>query len=130
MSEPQQKLRIDKWLWAARFFKTRALATEAINGGHVHLNGQRPKPSRSLQIGDVLQIVRGQERLVVSVQALSDRRGPASEAQKLYQEDEAHRQQRLAQAEMRRLEASAGLRQAAKPDKKGRRQIHRFKQMA
>ncbi len=129
MSEIPGKVRLDKWLWAARFFKTRALATEAINGGHVQLNGSRPKPARALQLGDELQIVRGQERFHITVLGLAERRGPASVAQQLYEESEQSRQQRQEQAELRRLEAASGLRSAGRPDKKGRRQIHRFKQM-
>ncbi|MBE0509139.1 MAG: RNA-binding protein [Chromatiales bacterium] len=128
MTEAAQKLRLDKWLWAARFFKTRALATEAINGGHVQLNGHRPKPARALQVGDELEIVRGQERLRIRVLGLSERRGPAVQAQQLYEEDEASRRQREQQAELRKLEA-AGVQPGGRPDKKGRRQIHRFKQL-
>lgn len=124
--EPTSKVRLDKWLWAARFFKTRALATEAINGGHIHLNGTRPKPSRALQAGDELEIVKGQERFHIQVLGLSERRGPASVAQQLYQENEESRLQRLELAEQRRLQASFSPRAAGRPDKKGRRQIHRF----
>ena len=130
MTAEADKVRLDKWLWAARFFKTRALATEAINGGHVQLNGHRPKPSRAVQVGDELLIVRGQERFQIEILALSDTRGPARVAQQLYQEDEASRQQREQQAELRRLEAATGIKDSGRPDKKGRRQIHRFKQMA
>ena len=127
--EQPDKVRLDKWLWAARFFKTRSLATDAINGGHVHLNGARPKPSRAVQVGDNLLIVRGQERVQIRVEALSERRGPASVAQQLYQEDEVSRQQRERLSEERRLQAAAAPRPAGRPDKKERRQIHRFKEM-
>lgn len=120
------KVRLDKWLWSARFFKTRALATEAINGGHVHLNGSRPKPSRTLQVGDRLTIRRGHDEYEVEVLALSDKRGPASQAQLLYREEEASRQRREQLAEQRRLQAAAEPRPARRPDKKGRRQIIRF----
>ena len=119
-------VRLDKWLWAARFFKTRALATEAINGGHVHLNGSRPKPSRTLKIGDGLIIRRGQDEYHVEVLALSDKRGPASVAQQLYREDEQSRRKRESLAEERRLQVAAEPRPARRPDKKGRRQIIRF----
>lgn len=119
-------VRLDKWLWAARFFKTRALATEAINGGHVHLNGVRPKPSRPLKVGDRLTIRRGQDEYELVVQALSDKRGPASVALQLYREDEQSRQRRERLAEERRLQAAAEPRPARRPDKKGRRQIIRF----
>lgn len=120
------KVRLDKWLWAARFFKTRALATEAINGGHVHLNGSRPKPSRNLSIGDELTIQKGQDSFDITVLLLSDKRGPATIARQLYEEDEQSRIKREEFAEQRRLEAAAQPRQQRRPDKKGRRQIIRF----
>lgn len=121
-----ETVRLDKWLWAARFFKTRALATEAINGGHVHLNGSRPKPSRPLKAGDRLSIRRGQDEYEVEVLALAEKRGPASVAQQLYREDEQSRLRRERLAEERRLVAAAEPRPARRPDKKGRRQIIRF----
>ncbi len=120
------KVRLDKWLWAARFFKTRAMATEAINGGHVHLNGSRPKPSRTLSIGDELTIQKGQDSFEITVLQLSDKRGPASIARELYEENEQGRLKREQLAEQRRLEAAAQPRQQRRPDKKGRRQIIRF----
>ncbi len=120
------KVRLDKWLWAARFFKTRALASEAINGGHVHLNGSRPKPSRTLAIGDELTIQKGQESFAITVLLLSDKRGPATIARQLYEEDEQARLKREQLAEQRRLEAAAQPHQQRRPDKKGRRQIIRF----
>lgn len=120
------KVRLDKWLWAARFFKTRALATEAINGGHVHLNGTRPKPSRPLQEGDELVIRKGQEEFRITVRELSARRGPASVAQQLYEEHQESLRKREAFREQRRLEAAAQPRPARRPDKKGRRKIIRF----
>jgi ribosome-associated heat shock protein Hsp15 len=120
------KVRLDKWLWAARFFKTRALATEAINGGHVHLNGHRPKPSRTLQPGDELSIRRGQEEFHIIVEALSDKRGPAGIAQQLYRETEESRSKREQLAEQRRLQAAATPHSTKRPDKKGRRKIIRF----
>ncbi len=124
--QPCDKVRLDKWLWAARFFKTRALATEAINGGHVHLNGSRPKPSRTLAIGDELSIRKGQEAFDITVLLLADKRGPASIAQQLYEEDEASRHKREQLSEQRRLETAAQPRRERRPDKKGRRQIIRF----
>ncbi|MEN8170016.1 MAG: S4 domain-containing protein [Pseudomonadota bacterium] len=120
------RVRLDKWLWAARFFKTRAMATEAINGGHVHLNGTRPKPSRQLSIGDELTIRKGPDSFEVKVLLLSDKRGPATIARELYDEDEQSRLKREQLAEQRRLEAAAQPRQQRRPDKKGRRQIIRF----
>jgi ribosome-associated heat shock protein Hsp15 len=124
--EESGKVRLDKWLWAARFFKTRALATEAINGGHVHLNGHRPKPSRPVQTGDELTIRRGQDEYSITVRELSERRGPASVAQQLYEESEQSRAQREHLAEQRRLQVAAEPHPAKRPDKKGRRQIIRF----
>ena len=121
-----EAVRLDKWLWAARFYKTRALATEAINGGHVHLNGNRPKPSRAVQPGDELEIRRGPENYQIVVEALSSRRGPASEAQKLYTESEQSYQRRQAEREQRRLEAAAQPLNTRRPDKQGRRKIIRF----
>jgi len=127
VSGPQEdKVRLDKWLWAARFFKTRGLASEAINGGHVHLNGSRPKPSRTLVPGDELVISKGQESFHITVLALSSRRGPATVAQQLYQESEESVQQREQQREQRRLEAAAEPQHNRRPDKKGRRKIIRF----
>ena len=89
-------VRIDKWLWAARFFKTRSLARAAVQGGKVRLNDARAKPARILEPGDELRIQRGEETWVVHVEELSDRRGPASEAQKLYRETEESRVNREA----------------------------------
>jgi len=122
------KVRLDKWLWAARFFKTRALATEAIKGGHVHLNGVRAKPSRGVVVGDELKIRKAGQEFVVTVKALSDRRGPATVAQMLYEESEESRQAREALSELRRLErlAAGGGRPERRPDKRGRRHIIRF----
>lgn len=120
------KVRLDKWLWAARFYKTRALATEAINGGHVHLNGSRAKPSRPLVMGDRLTIRKGQESFEVTVLQLSEKRGPATIARELYTEDEQSRLKREALAEQRRLEAASLPHPQRRPDKKGRRQIIRF----
>ncbi len=122
------KVRLDKWLWAARFFKTRALASEAIKGGHVQLNGVRAKPSRSVAVGDELKIRKAGQEFLVVVKALSDRRGPATVAQMLYEESEASRQAREALAQARRLErqAAGGGRPEKRPDKRERRHIIRF----
>ena len=120
------KVRLDKWLWAARFFKTRGLATEAINGGHVHLNGARVKPSRTVKEGDELRIQKGTVEFIVQILILSDRRGPASVAQALYQETEANQAKRQAQGEQRRLLANAVGGPVKRPDKRARRKIIRF----
>ena len=122
----EAKVRLDKWLWAARFFKTRSLASSAITGGKVHLNDQRTKPAHPVRPSDRLEIRRGSESITVIVQALSDRRGPASEAAKLYEETAASIAAREAQAAKRRLAALATPQPPARPDKKARRQIIRF----
>lgn len=120
------KVRLDKWLWAARFFKTRSLAAEAISGGHVHINGARAKPSRTLRPGDELRIRKGEQEFAVQVKGLSERRGPAKAAALLYEETEASRRAREAQAEARRLTQAPGAAPAQRPDKRDRRQIRRF----
>jgi len=121
-----ERLRLDKWLWAARFFKTRALAVKAIKGGKVHVNHQRVKPARAIQIGDQLEITRSQIHFIVDIVGLNNKRRPAKEAQLLYVETAESQQQRLEQAEARRL-VSASMSYERRPDKKQRRQIHRLK---
>ena len=121
------KVRIDKWLWAARFFKTRSLARNAISGGKVHLNGARVKPGRPVSIQDSLRIQRGEEEYLISVLLLNDRRGPASEAQQMYQEDEESRLKREADAEARSLTRAAKGNREGRPDKKQRRKIIQFR---
>lgn len=120
------KLRIDKWLWAARFFKTRSLASQAVDGGRVRLNGERAKPSREVRPGDRVVVHIGEYEWQVSVLALADRRGPAEAARSLYEEDPASRQRREEQAAQHRLchNPAAGLK--GRPTKRDRRLIHRF----
>ena len=119
-------VRIDRWLWAARFFKTRALAQTAIRGGHVHLNGVRVKPSRELKIGDRLSISKGVERFDVEVLGLSERRGPAKVAVELYREDESSVARRTAEREERRVQRQVVTGPERRPDKRARRKIIRF----
>lgn len=121
------RVRIDKWLWAARFFKTRSLASDAVDGGKVHLNGQRAKSARPLKPGDKLQIRRGTEQMEVVVLELSSSRGPAASAQNLYEETAESRVQREAEAERRRMTPQA-LHPPGRPDKRSRRKIIRFRQ--
>ena len=116
-------VRIDKWLWAARFFKTRSLAKQAIEGGKVEIDGQRAKPSRPTHVGDRLTIRRGEETFVLDVAALSEQRGPASVAQTLYRETEDSRSAREALRERRRLEGAGYAKPPGKPDKRARRLI-------
>lgn len=122
-----QKLRLDKWLWAARFFKTRSLAKAAIEGGKVHLDGQRVKVSREISVGDTLQVRQGWDQKTVVIQALSDQRRGAPEAQQLYTETEESREKREAAAAARKAAGGMLDRPAGRPTKKQRRQIHRFK---
>ena len=123
----QLKTRLDKWLWAARFYKTRHLAAEAINGGHVHLNGQRIKPSRVIQLADKLTIHKTPFTFEITVEGLSIRRGPAKEAQLLYVEDEESIKKRETLAEQRKLDAAQFPHAERRPDKRDRRRIIRFK---
>lgn len=125
---PMSKLRLDKWLWAARFFKTRSLAKAAIEGGKVHLDGQRVKVSREISVGDVLQVRQGWDLKVIEVKALSDQRRGAPQAQALYQETEASVAKREAEAAARKAAGGMIERPAHRPTKKQRRQIHRFKE--
>lgn len=126
-AQSANKLRLDKWLWAARFFRTRSLAKAAIEGGKVHLAGQRVKVSKEISVGDTLQIRHGWDDKVVIIQALSDQRRGASEAQKLYRETDESVVRREAQAAARKAAGGMIERPARRPTKKQRRQIHRFK---
>lgn len=120
--------RIDKWLWAARFFKTRSLARAAVDAGRVHLNGARVKSSRALKIGDALQITKGLERFDITIDELSNRRGSATIAQGLYTEADASSERRRAEAEQRKLTRAARAGPVKRPDKRARRQIKQFKE--
>ena len=126
MTVGEEKVRLDKWLWASRFFKTRALAGAAVAGGKVHLKGQRLKPSRSVKIDDCFEIHRGYERYEVIVIGLSERRGSVSCAQALYQETESSIDKRHSAAEKRRLAMMQRPHSTSRPDKKQRRKIRQF----
>jgi ribosome-associated heat shock protein Hsp15 len=118
-------VRLDVWLWAARFFKTRSLAKQAVEGGKVEVNGVAGKPAKALRVGDALRIVRGEERFEVTVLALDERRGPAAQAQRLYAESEASRQARAELRERQRLAGAPG--PPTRPDKRARRLIRQWK---
>ena len=116
-------VRLDVWLWAARFFKTRALAKKAIEGGKVELNQAAGKASKAVRVGDRLNVARGEERFDIEVAALGEQRGSAAQAQSLYRETEASRNARLEAAERRRLERTGYTKPPTKPDKRARRLI-------
>jgi ribosome-associated heat shock protein Hsp15 len=120
-------LRIDKWLWAARFFKTRALAAEAVAGGKVKLNGERVKAAKAIRLGDALSIHIGPYEYLVQVLALSARRGPAAQAVLLYQESESSKQMRLTLVARLAAEARVATPAEGRPSKKERRQLIQYK---
>jgi ribosome-associated heat shock protein Hsp15 len=116
-------VRVDKWLWAARFFKTRGAATQAVLGGHVQVNGLRVKPAREVAPGDRLEITRGDQRWTVVVLGVADRRGPASIAATLYEETPASAAERERRRDERRLARPLGADLAARPTKRDRRRL-------
>ncbi|MDQ6645815.1 MAG: S4 domain-containing protein [Pseudomonadota bacterium] len=121
------ELRADIWLWAARFFKTRSLAKQAIDGGKVQVNGAGCKAAKALHVDDRLRITRGEQRMEVAVLKLSAKRGPATEAQLLYSETESSRLARETDREQRRLTGAAHDHPLKRPDKQARRQLRRLK---
>ena len=125
--EPPEPVRLDKWLWAARFFKTRGLAAGAIEGGRVQVNGARAKRARTVRPGDVVRVRIGPYEHLVTVHAASAHRGPAAEAARLYGEDPEAKARRQRLAEQHRLAAQAFSYGEGKPSKKERRDILRFK---
>lgn len=125
MGAGADRVRLDKWLWAARMFKTRGQATEAVQGGRVHVNGQRAKPARDVRPGDSIEITRpGHSPMVIVVTGLSDRRGPASEAQALYEETQESVEARERDRMMRRMAPPPpGADLAGRPTKRDRRRF-------
>lgn len=120
---PAAAVRLDVWLWAARFFKTRSLAKHAVETGKVEIDGQRPKSSRAVRVGDALCVQRGEETFEIGVLGLSDTRGPAPVAQALYAETEASRKAREEQRLQRAAARDGYLPPEHKPDKRARRLI-------
>jgi ribosome-associated heat shock protein Hsp15 len=121
------RVRVDKWLWAARFFKTRSLATRACELGRIVSNGQQAKPAREVRVGDMLQVKNEGGEFQVEVRALSEMRGPAAVAQTLYRETEASRELRLKVAEERRAMAAFEGSREGRPSKRDRRQMGRLR---
>jgi ribosome-associated heat shock protein Hsp15 len=122
------RVRIDKWLWAARFFKTRSLAADAIGGGKVSVNGDGVKPAKMIQIGDEVRVRLGPYEHVIAVRGLSERRGPASVAQTLYEETAASVATREKLAEQLRMAPAAFVyEEKGRPTKRDRREIERFR---
>ncbi len=121
------RVRLDKWLWAARFYKTRALASEAIGGGKVQVNGDRAKRARPLQVGDEIRVRLGPYEHLVVVKALSGRRGPASAAAELYEERPESRAAREAMALQLKTLHAAFVPEKGRPTKRDRREIERLK---
>lgn len=126
MTAIEETVRLDKWLWAARFFKTRVLASEAVTGGKVHLAGNRIKPSRKVKLDDCFEVQRGYQRFEVIVTGLSERRGSAAVAQGLYRETDDSVARRVAEAEKRKLAMMQRPQTSSRPDKKQRRKIRQF----
>lgn len=122
-----ERLRLDKWLWAARFFKTRTLASDAIEAGRIHLNDARAKPSREVKAGDRVDIQTAEVRYTVVVQSLSSRRGPAEEARRLYRETEESLRKREDERERRRLAPEPTQLLHGRPTKTQRREIDRMR---
>lgn len=120
-------MRIDKWLWATRFYKTRSLATQAIEAGQVRLNSERCKPAKEVKIGDEILIRQGGLEWQIAVKALSDKRGPASVAQMLYEETEGSRIKREETIALRRMTRDSALEIKGRPTKRDRRALTRFK---
>ena len=127
MSHELSSVRVDKWLWAARFFKTRSLATDAAEGGRVQVNGLRAKPAKEVRVGDRVEVSIGDMLWELHVEGLSDKRGPAPEARKLYRESEASTARREQAMENRRLQVEPSQEIHGRPTKRDRRVMDRWK---
>ena len=119
-------MRLDKWLWAARFFKTRSLAQQAVAAGRVKLDDERTKPAHEVKVGNLVEVRVGEYMWQVHVKALSDRRGPAEQARKLYEETEASRAERGRRMDLRRWGAEPAAELKGRPTKRDRRRIEDF----
>jgi ribosome-associated heat shock protein Hsp15 len=127
MADDSNSVRVDKWLWAARFFKTRSLATEAVAGGKVEVNGERAKPAKSVKPGDAIRLRLPPYEHILIVRALAERRGPASVAQGLYEETEASAAERRRLTEQLRMSPAAFVfEDRGRPTKKDRRELTKF----
>jgi len=120
------RVRLDKWLWAARFFKTRSQASQAVSGGNVHVNGERVKPARFAAVGDLVRIRKEHDEYLVEIRVVSGQRRGAPEAQLLYEETAESREQRELARETRRLLRGEGVAPPGRPSKRDRRLIKRF----
>jgi len=126
MHKENEKIRLDKWLWSARFFKTRSMAAQAVNGGKVHVNGQRVKPARTVGAGDNLEITIGVMVFEIEILGVNATRRPAVEARELYIESEESQKRREENRELRRMAGEGHTAPARKPGKRDRRKIKEF----
>ena len=126
-SDQSLEVRIDKWLWAARFYKTRSIAREMVQGGKVHYNNQRCKPSKAVELGATIKLLQGGEEKIIIIDQISEQRRGAPQAQTLYHETEQSLAQREKNAQARKLNALYSPKPLTKPDKKQRRKIIAFK---
>lgn len=120
-------MRLDKWLWAARFFKTRSIASDAVDGGKVKVNGAGAKPAKDVKVGDRLLIRAGEQEWEIVIQGLNEQRRPASEAQLLYQETPESAERRAKAAELKKMAPMPGAEEKGRPTKRDRRQLDRFR---
>ncbi|XTZ38727.1 ribosome-associated heat shock protein Hsp15 [Salmonella enterica] len=125
--QPAQEVRLDKWLWAARFYKTRALAREMVDGGKVHYNGQRSKPSKIVELNATLTLRQGNDERTVIIRGITEHRRPANEAAELYEETAESIEKREKMAQARKLNALTMPHPDRRPDKKERRDLMKFK---
>lgn len=125
--KPSEGIRLDKWLWAARFYKTRAVAREMIEGGKVHYNGQRSKPSKTVELNATLTLRQGNDERTVTILAITEQRRPAAQATQLYEETRESVEKREKMAQARKMNALTMPHPDRRPDKKERRDLMKFK---